>query len=204
MTTEEFQDYWISVHAQEFAAKIPQIKKYKVNRILPVGPAPVFHGMAEIWLENEAEQLASLQSPEFVDGARADEPRWAAFWQSLGLDTTTVPIVAAGHGTPHKLVVLVKRKGGIPLSVFRRYALDTIGARVREVEGLRDACLCVVGDGAYGVGEARFDAAFQLWFDDVEAVSQARRSAAYDAVARELNDSCDSVYEFVCEENAII
>lgn len=42
-----------------------------------------YQGVAEIWLADEATQLASLQSPEFLQGARADEPRWAAFRRTL-------------------------------------------------------------------------------------------------------------------------
>ena len=42
---------------------------------------PLWSGVAEIWLANEEEQLASLQTPEFLKGARADEPKWAAFWR---------------------------------------------------------------------------------------------------------------------------
>jgi len=204
MTPENFQDYWINVHARNFASKIPQIKKYKVSRILTGDETPIFHGMAEIWLENETEQLASLQSDEFIKGARADEPKWAAFWASLCLDTTTVPIVQADGDYKHKLVYLIKRKGGIPLQVFRRYAQDTVGASVRNINGLKAACLCVANDGLYAVGESRFDAAYQLWFANPDEASKAKSSNGFAKFVSEINDASDSVLEFMCEENTII
>ncbi len=37
MSVADFQDYWIQVHAVKYAAKIPQIRKYKVSRILAAG-----------------------------------------------------------------------------------------------------------------------------------------------------------------------
>ena len=77
-------------------------------------------------VENEQQQLASLQSKEFLEGARLDEPRWAAFWRTVGLDTTTHEIVP---GPPLvrepelvKLILLVKRRPGMPLEEFRQSA----------------------------------------------------------------------------------
>src|SRR3954454_175316 len=91
LTTQEFQDYWRTVHAVKVASRIPQIRKYLLDLRIPVGepvdagpPALPHQGIAEIWLANEQEQLASLQSDEFIHGARADEPNWAAFWLAIG------------------------------------------------------------------------------------------------------------------------
>ena len=199
-----FQDYWIHVHAQDFASKIPQIKKYKVSRIFTEGEDLAFHGMAEIWLENEAEQLESLQSSEFINGARADEPKWAAFWASLCLDTTTQPIIEAPAQYTHKRVILMKRKGGIPLSVFRKYALDTLGNAAQAVGDVQGACLCIANDGLYALGEARFDGAFQLWFSNRSAGENAKATDAYKRLLAEIHEACDCVLDFMCEETTII
>ena len=90
LSEEEFQQYWLEVHAVRYASRIPQIRRYLIDTRIPFGQEPedpLWGGVAEIWLENEEEQLASLQSPEFLQGARIDEPRWAAFWRTLALDT---------------------------------------------------------------------------------------------------------------------
>src|SRR5262249_35101402 len=75
-----FQSYWVHFHAVEFAQRIRQIQQYLVATRLPISvgrDVPFFQGVAEIWLGNDDDQIASLQSPEFLDGARRDEPRWA-------------------------------------------------------------------------------------------------------------------------------
>ena len=86
MSEQEFQDYWINVHAVKYASKIPQIKRYMIDARIPFEPEstePLFSGVAEIWLKNEAEQLASLQTREFLEGARSHSARECGFCCSL-------------------------------------------------------------------------------------------------------------------------
>lgn len=178
-----FQDYWRNVHAVRYASRIPQIKKYKVDtRIARAGDtaAPLWSGVAEIWLENEAEQLASLQSPEFIDGARADEPRWAAFWRTLGLDTTAHLLLP---GPPEArdaalvlLLVLTKRREGLPLDDFRRHLLGSHAALAMALPGLRRYQQGHVRDGAYAIGETPLDCVEQFWFDDPDATAAGEAS----------------------------
>jgi uncharacterized protein (TIGR02118 family) len=183
MTEAEFQRYWVEEHAVRFASKIPQIRKYMVDtRIALPGETgdPLWSGIAEIWLANGEEQLASLQTPEFLDGARRDEPNWAAFWRTVGIDTTAHEILS-GPGERRdsnliKLVLLMKRKEGLPLDAFRSYMLDTHASRATELPGLRRYMQNHTVDGAYGVGEAVLDAAEQFWFDSVEALQAAQKS----------------------------
>ena len=90
MAERDFQDYWRTVHAVRFASRIPQIRKYAVDDRVPRptdSGEPTWSGVGEIWLRDDEEQIASLQTPEFIEGARADEPNWAAFWRTLVLDT---------------------------------------------------------------------------------------------------------------------
>jgi uncharacterized protein (TIGR02118 family) len=186
MSEQAFQDYWLNVHAVEYASKIPQIQRYMVDTRIPCGPEPddpLFSGVAEIWLENEEEQLASLQSKEFLEGARRDEPRWAAFWRTLCLDTTAHVVMEgpalSRNSTMVKLILLVKRRPGMPLQKFRRYALDSHASKVKALPGIRRYYQCHVRDGSYAVGEAPLDAAFMLWFDDVEAIERMWVSEEY-------------------------
>ena len=72
MSEAAFHRYWIDVHAKDYASKIKQIKRYMIcTRIdcAGVSEPPVWNGCAEIWLENEKEQLESLQSDEFLNGS---------------------------------------------------------------------------------------------------------------------------------------
>jgi hypothetical protein len=189
MTEVEFQRYWVEVHAVRYASKIPQIRKYLVDtRIARPGETgdPLWCGVAEIWLENEKEQLESLQSKEFLQGARLDEPKWAAFWRTVVLDTTAYPL---RPGPPEsrdshmaKLLVLSKRRQGLSLDAFRSCCLGAHAAKVMELPGLRGYAQGHVRDTFYAVGEAVLDCVEQLWFDNVDAVFAARASVQQDMV----------------------
>lgn len=178
MTEAEFQRYWLEVHAVRFASKIPQIKKYKIDTRIDwsgEAKAPLWGGVAEIWLRSEQDQLASLQTPEFLEGARLDEPRWAAFWNTLVLDTDAHPL----HGPDEvrdapgvKLVVITRRREGLPRERFREGLLSALQRGRTEVPGLRRLVHCTTRDGWYSVGEPRFDAVTHLWFDDVAALER--------------------------------
>jgi hypothetical protein len=192
MTEAEFQGYWLDVHAPQYAAKIPQIRKYLIDTRIPRrGEAGdhLWSGVAEIWLANEREQLESLQTPEFLDGARLDEPRWAAFWRSVVLDTDAhVLIEPATYSGPErgvKLIRLVKRREGVGLAEFRERSLRH-AETLRALPGLRGLVLGHTRDGAYGVGEAVLDGAVQLWFDDLESLDAALASEEHTRAQAEL------------------
>jgi uncharacterized protein (TIGR02118 family) len=212
-TETEFQRYWIEEHAVRYASKIPQIRRYLIDSRIPFGdePAdPLWSGVAEIWLKNEQEQLASLQTPEFLEGARRDEPNWAAFWRTLVLDTDAHTIVEGPPLTPNptwvKLFILVKRRAGLGLDEFRRHSLQEQADLVQELPGLRRYLQGHVRDGAYGIGEATLDAAYQLWFDDLGALERALASDEYDRVAKDLDTFVEPryVHRLVTRENWII
>jgi uncharacterized protein (TIGR02118 family) len=189
MTEPEFQRYWVQVHAIQYASKIPQIRKYLVDtRIALPGESgnPLWCGVAEIWLKNEKEQLESLQSKEFLQGARLDEPNWAAFWRTVVLDTTT-HVLLPGPGEVRnsgmvKLLVLSKRKEGLPLGDFRSYSLGTHAAKVLELPGLRRYSQGHVRDSFYAVGEAILDCVESLWFDTMEAAVTAQNSVQQEII----------------------
>jgi len=183
MTESEFQRYWVEVHAVQYARKIPQIRKYLVDTRIPVPGergTPLWCGVAEIWLNDDREQLASLQSKEFLEGARVDEPKWAAFWRTVVLDTTAHELLPgpseARDSGMAKLLVLSKRKEGLPLEAFRSHCLGVHAAKVMELPGLRRYSQGHVRDSFYAVGEALLDCVEQLWFDDTAAVLTAQRS----------------------------
>ena len=216
MSTRDFQDYWVNTHAVQFASKIPQIRKYLIDtRIHFAGdmgnPLLPHQGVAEIWLENEAEQLASMRSKEFLEGARLDEPKWAAFWMTFALDTTAHVIVAGPPLTRNpawvKLFLLLKRKAGIPLQTFRDYGLRVHAPVVSELPGLKRYLQCHTRDGQYVFGEASFDAVEQLWFDDLEALGSAVRSEQFGVRVRaslEKFVETKYVYSLAAQEHWVI
>ncbi|WP_214319711.1 EthD domain-containing protein [Nonomuraea sediminis] len=210
MTEREFQQYWLNVHAIKYASKIPQIRRYLIDTRIPFFEdegEPLWSGVAEIWLRNEQEQLESLQTPEFLEGARRDEPTWAAFWRTVVLDTDAHELVQGPEDAEGvKLIVLVKRKEGLPLEDFRARALDTHAELVRKVPGLRRYLQCHTRDGFYGIGEAVLDAAFQLWFDDREALTAALASAEFAKAQEDLHAFVEPryIHRMVVTENWVI
>ena len=213
MSEAEFQSYWKEVHAVKYASKIPQIKKYMIDCRIPFGPEPadpLWSGVAEIFLENAEDQLASLQTKEFLEGARMDEPNWAAFWRSIVLDTTEhILLPGPAFTRPSsmvKIIGLAKRREGMPLDEFRRYSLETHAALDLKLPGLRRYYQCHVVDGAYSVGEAILDSASILWFDDVDAIAAMMESPEYSAAAADMANFVNPryVHTMVTDETWII
>ncbi|SDC90661.1 EthD domain-containing protein [Actinokineospora iranica] len=212
MSEQEFHRYWVQEHAVRYAAKIPQIRQYAVDtRVeLSYDEEPLWSGVAEIWLANEEEQLASLQTPEFLEGARIDEPRWAAFWRTLVLDTDAHVVLpgpeqrADKPGT--KLFVLVKRREGMPLNEFRQYSRDAHAPLMSKVPGLRRYYQNFTRDGAYGIGEAVLDCAYQLWFDDEHALRTAIRGPEFARAMADLTTFTEPryVHKLAVRENWVI
>lgn len=212
MSDEEFQRYWVEEHAVRFASRIPQIRRYKVDTTVPSAARPeppLWRGVAEIWLRNEEEQLASLQTEEFLQGARLDEPTWAAFWRTVVLDTDAHAVLeppAETRPEAVKIIRLVKRREGVRLEDFRERSLGAHAELVGKIDGLRGYLQNHTRDGAYGVGEAVLDAAYQLWFDDVEALDAALASPEFRMAEDELTSFIEPRYlhELVVREHWVI
>lgn len=213
MSENKFQDYWVNIHAVQYACKIPQIRRYLINTRIAFGHEPddpLYSGVAEIWLKNEKEQIDSLQSDEFIHGARADEPNWAAFWRTIALDTNAHVIMKgqppSRDSSMVKLFILVKRKEGIPLNVFRKYSLDVHAPMAMKLPGLRQYYQCHVRDSAYAIGESILDCVYQLWFDNIGALQKMMDSAAYDDLKQNLLNFVEERYIHILatEEHWII
>ncbi|WP_181792793.1 EthD domain-containing protein [Streptomyces sp. WELS2] len=214
MTEREFQDYWLGVHAVQYASKIPQIRKYAIDTRIPSfldgEGEPLWSGVAEIWLANEQEQLASLQTDEFLNGARLDEPKWAAFWRTVVLDTDAhvvkEPPRHEGTGSGVKLLRLVKRAEGLPLDAFRERSLSGYASRLAQVPGLRGYLQNHTRDGYYALGEAMLDAVHLMWFDDEQALAAALESDEFKHAEEELAGLIEPRYDhrLVTREHWII
>jgi hypothetical protein len=201
LTLEAFQSYWVNFHAVDYAAKIPQIQQYLVaprQHIASAREVPFFEGVAEIWLANDEEQLASLQSPAFLTGARADEPRWAAFWNTLAIDTDAQVIhqpTSRSDGFV-KIYVLLKRSPYLALDAFQRQIVEQQAALTDALPGIRGCLIGLARASLYGVGEPRLDAV-EVWsFDSVEAAQRALASDAARPIEQSWRDLVDDRYLF--------
>jgi uncharacterized protein (TIGR02118 family) len=214
MTEAAFQDYWLHVHAMNYASKIPGIAKYSVDTRVQTdnapNPFPGWGGVAEIWFPDEDAVLASLQSPQFIEGARVDEPRWAAFWLTLAINTDPMVVVEgppmSRNDTDVKVLVLAKRKQGLDLAGFR----DAVKTEPTEcAEKIPELLRCVAGftrDDAYTVGEAPLDLVMQLSFRNQGQSRSALDSDAYLDFIAYLSAEAEPRYTrtFVAEQHWII
>lgn len=183
MSVQEFQDYWVHKHAVEFASKLPGIRKYSVDTFFDWGadPAPsLFAGCAEIWMDSVDDLMVAFQSPEYLKGARADEPNWAAFWMTVSLVTETHTVLAgppdSRDSTAVKMMVLVKRKEGLDVPAFQAAMRDVQGPKLAALPGVRRCDACLVPDPFYATAETPYDGAAVLWFDDRAAAEAALAS----------------------------
>jgi hypothetical protein len=184
LAAEAFQSYWVNFHAVDYAAKIPQIKRYLVatrEKVDAPRQMAFFEGIAEIWLKNEEEQIASMQTPEFLHGAREDEPRWAAFWQTFVLDTESQVLKEAEDARREfvNAYILVKRKPDMELEQFAA-ALEKHASQAAVDPAMRHCTIGLARKGLYGFGEPRFDGIEVSSFDTAaEAGSKLARADAW-------------------------
>jgi hypothetical protein len=201
LSAEDFQSYWLDVHAVNYASKIAQIRQYLIATRLRIScprELPFFEGVAEIWLKNDQEQLESLQTPEFLEGARLDEPKWAAFWQTLVIDTDPEVLLESKEPAAEfiKLYVLIKRRSDSSLEEFRHAMLEPHGQTALKLPGLERYLIGFSRAGGYGLGEPRFDAIEVYSFPSAAAVEAALASEEWRAAEESLLACADPRYIF--------
>lgn len=212
LTAQQMNEHWVHVHAPRFAGRIPQFKQYCVDTALdlPGASKAPWSGIGEIWFANDQDQLASVQSAEYLEGARPDEPNFVAIWQLLVLDTQPhelrAPVAADGGRPGVKLVVLAKRASGSSRGEFRQRSLDEHAATVLEIPGLRGYQQNHARDGHYAVGEAPLDAAYELWFDGADELAAASATPEYAKAFADLETFVEPRYTHIMavRENWII
>lgn len=180
----EFHRYWREVHGP-IAKKIKQIKRYiQSHRIAFTGMNSSYDGVAEVWLENEAAMAALRQSPEYLQGAVADEPNFIDM-NRVEWMTTTDHVILDGPQTPiqAKLIFQLKRQSGFSLADARKYWLEVHGPIVCKLPGLRRYVQCHMVDAAYNYAEPKWDGVAQLWVDDVTAMRKMLESPEFKQAA---------------------
>ena len=145
MDEVEFHRYWREVHGP-IVVKIRQLRRYvQSHRIATArtgsaydeGASP-YDGVAEVLLDGLEAFAATRETPEYLEGALADERNF--------IDLTRVEwMVTADHvildgpagGRLVKGVWQLKRKPGMALADFRRYWIDVHGKLALALPGLR-------------------------------------------------------------------
>ena len=180
------------------------------SRSGPRANARFFQGAAEVWIENEDDELAFAQSKEYLQGSRLDEPNFLAWWQMFALDTTDQVIVQGPPRTEAwpgvKVVHRDEAEAGMPLDEFRTYSREVHAPKVAKLPGLRGYVQGPVNDGHYALGESMLDSVSLLWFDSTDAIAEAMQSAAFHEVEPDLANFVDPRYfrYLVTEESWVV
>jgi uncharacterized protein (TIGR02118 family) len=85
----------------------------------------------------------------------------------------------------HKVVVLLKRKAGMPVEAFQEHWRTVHGPLVAEIPGLRRYVQSHALLQGYGRGDLLFDGIGELWFDSPDAFNRGWGSLEGIAAARE-------------------
>jgi uncharacterized protein (TIGR02118 family) len=173
LTDEEFHRYWRDVH-WPIVKNIKQLKRYVQSHRLPfAGMNSTYDGVAEVWLEDEAALAVLRRSPEYLNGALADEPNFIDM-NRVEWMATQDHVILDGPQTPNlvKTIFQLKRKPGMSLAEARKYWIDVHGPIVCKLPGLRRYVQSHLLDGAYSYAEPKWDGVAQLWVDDVAAMQR--------------------------------
>jgi uncharacterized protein (TIGR02118 family) len=207
MAEAEFHRYWRETHGP-IAARIPQLRRYvQSHRIAAPNANSPYDGEAEVLIDSLDALAALRRSPEYLEGALADERNF--------IDLTRVEWMAtrdhvinegpAGAGLI-KGVWQLRRKPGMALEDFRKYWLEVHGPIALKMPGVGRYVQSHLIDEAYLYAEPRFDGVAQLWFPSAEAFAAAFGSPAGKAL---LDDGTkfietDQMRFFMAQEHVVI
>jgi uncharacterized protein (TIGR02118 family) len=208
LSDAEFHRYWREVHGP-IAKKIPQLKRYIQSHRIPFpGQNSPYDGAAEAWVEDEKALAALRQSPEYLNGALADEPNFIDMSRVEWLMTND-HVIIDGPQSPQfvKMIFALKRQPGFSLADARKYWLDVHGPIVAKLPGLRRYVQCHTIDAAYAYAEPRWDGVAQLWADDVAALqsmldSTEFKEGSWPDAAKFIDMS--TIASFVVQEHQVI
>jgi len=169
----EFHRYWRDVHGP-IAKRIRQLRSYIQSHRIPfAGMTSTYDGVAEAWLEDEAAMTALRTSPEYLQGALADEPNFIDM-NRVEWMLTNDHVILDGLQSPSqvKLIFQLKRKAGWSLADARKYWLEVHGPIVKKLPGLRRYVQSHLIDAAYTYAEPKWEGVAQLWVDDAAAMQR--------------------------------
>jgi len=186
MDETAFHRYWREVHAP-IVVKIRQLRRYVQSHRVAIartesaydeGLSP-YDGVAEVLLDALDAFAALRESPEYLEGALADESNFIDLTRVEWMVTADRVILdGPTGGNLVKGVWQLKRKPGMALADFRRYWIDVHGKLGAALPGLRRYVQSHLVDEAYLHAEPRHDGIAQLWFDSPAALAAAFDSAA--------------------------
>ena len=180
ISEEEFHRCWREVHGP-IARQIPQLEHYKQSHRVPfAGATSDYDGVAKVWLEDEAAMDALRCSPEYLDGALANEPNFINMNRAGWLVTQDRVILDGPQITSQaKTISRVKRKAGMSLKDSRTYWAEAHSPLACKLPGIQRYVQCLTVDTAYAYAEPRLDEVSQIWVENLVALQRLREAEEY-------------------------
>jgi uncharacterized protein (TIGR02118 family) len=182
MAVEAFQAHWSTTHAG-LVAQLPGLRRYVQNHTLMAAYAkgePAFDAVAESWFDSTQAMKALVGTPHY-DAVLADERNFidGATMRSIITDEVVVKEQPAAAGAV-KSVTLVTHRAGMPIEAFFRYWRDVHGPLCAGVAAMRRYVQSHTRASIYGSGRTPdYDGAAMSWFDSMEVLREAARSADF-------------------------
>jgi uncharacterized protein (TIGR02118 family) len=179
-----FHRYWRDTHGP-IAGRIKQLHMYVQSHRIPyTGSNSSYDGEAEVLIDSLSALAEMRKSPEYLDGALADERNFIDLARVEWLATQDHVIVEGPTGSPLiKGVYQLKRMAGMSVDEFRKYWIEVHGNLGSKLPGLRRYVQSHLVDDAYLYARPHFDGVAQLWFNNADAMRAAFESPQGKALA---------------------
>jgi uncharacterized protein (TIGR02118 family) len=207
MDETEFHRYWRETHGP-IAAKIRQNRRYVQSHRIPAPNSnSPYDGEAEVMLDSLDAFAALRRSPEYLNGALADERNFIdlARVEWMATQDHVINEGPAGAGLI-KGVWQFRRKPGMTLAAFRKHWIEVHGPIALKMTGVGRYVQSHLIDEAYLYAEPRFDGIAQLWFPNAEAFAAAFNSPAGKELLEDGHKfiETDTMRFFMAQEHVVV
>jgi uncharacterized protein (TIGR02118 family) len=202
-----FHRYWRETHAP-IVKRIRQLQMYVQSHRVPyAGSTSSYDGEAEVLLDSLDAMAELRKSPEYLNGALADEHNFIDLRRVEAMATRDHLIVDGPiGGSLIKGVYQLQRRDGMSVEEFRNYWIEVHGGLGSKLPGLRRYVQSHLVDEAYMYVRPYFDGVAQLWFDSTNSMRAAFDSPAGKALAADGPMFIDmpALRMFVAQEHVVI
>jgi uncharacterized protein (TIGR02118 family) len=105
LTHEEFEDYWVNVHAPLVAKSLPCLRRYtcsvpvKGHNPYPMGHDGGFDGVVEMCFDSYEDMQAGMNTPEWLSAERITSSKYLIDLESPSMQMVCEEnVIVAGHG----------------------------------------------------------------------------------------------------------
>ena len=215
MSDAAFHEHWREKHAP-FAFQISALRRYvqshRTDDVFPGFEHCPYHGVAEIWFDDLDTMVGMADNPEYVEGAKRDEPNFIETDALRFLATREhvfIPGPEIKRDTPLlKAIFLLKRKPDMSVAAFQDYWINGHAPQIPTDAGIVRYVQCHQAPELYNNGEGpAYDGVAELSFADYAAFeaywTSERIQAIFAADAPRFLDAANCT-AFLAEETRII